>query len=548
MIQTRVRWCAGSCLIGAVLFGCGGKGAGGDDDDGGGSPLPLPSPACAAATTGSATVAAPQLAYTLQDRFQEAFLGSPSVADLDSDGTPEIIVPRDDLLVVWHTAPGGGSSVAWTATLPGRIWASPIVADLVPGPSSPGLEVAVASRNEIVVYSATGKVLPGFPFTWQDELRSIAAGDIDGDGKLELVAVTTTPLDANNQRDSVIAIHTDGTVVAGFPPNTTGAAQCDATCFITGGYDQNLAIGDVDGDHKVDVFVSQDDAYMALHDGSGLAFDAAPIFAKRKKFSGVRWMVDYALAQQGFANDEDTDLQAHFTNTGPAIADLDGDGTAELIALGSIQNASQTDRLKGVGLFVSHHDGTRPADWVAPPMFPDYLGGLWDNDDSEGIVGMTNQVAVADIDPSHPGLEVVFAGFDGKIHAVDAHGKVLWDRAYTTDTDVWTSGVVVADLSGDGVPEIVFTTYGPAGGDLIVLDAAGNELHRIALGGRGAMPVPTIADVDGDGDLDIVVSLKDAVDKQKSAVVYEVPGSAGNCLLWPTARGNDRRDGYLPPK
>jgi hypothetical protein len=314
---------------------------------------------------------------------------------------------------------------------------------------------------------------------------------------------------------------------------------------VTGGYDENIALGDVDGDGKADVFATQDNAYLSLHDGTGRAFDAASIFEDRTKFSGIRWMVEYRLAQQGYADDEDTDEQAHFTNTAPAIADLDGDGIAELIALGSIQNTAQTERERGVGLFVARPDGTRPDAWIAPPRFPDYRGGLWDGE--ENIVGITNQVAVADLDPERAGPELVFAGFDGRIHAVDARGQTMWARAYTTAADVWTSGVAVGDLSGDGSPELVLATYGPAGGDLIVLDAGGNILHRLPLGGRGAMPVPTIADADGDGDLDLVVSLKDAEDRKRSVLVYEVPGSSANCLLWPTARGNLRRDGFVNP-
>jgi len=512
---------------------CGGNSTG--DDDG---PGPLPPPSCAAAG-GNATIAAPTLVYTLSDRYQEAWLGSPAVADLDGDGTIEIVVPRDELLIAWHA----DNTIAWSATLPGRIWSSPVVADLVP--SRPGLEVAVASRDQIAAYDATGKLLPGFPFTWRDELRSLAAGDVDGDGALDLVAVTSTPLDANNQRDIVIAIHGDGTPLAGFPPNTSGAAGCDDACYVTGGYDQNLALGDVDGDRRADIFATQDNAYLSLHDGTGRAFDAAPIFDNRTKFSGIRWMVDYRLAQQGYADDETVDEQAHFTNTAPALADLDGDGVAEIIALGSIQNAAQTDRERGVGLFVTRPDGTRPDAWLSPPRFASYLSGLWDFGDN--LVGITNQVSVAELDPTRAGPELVFAGFDGEIHAVDARGEELWSRTYTTSDQVWTGGLAVADLSGDGSPELVFTTYGTGGGDLIVLDAGGNIVHRLPLGGRGAMPVPTIADVDGDGDLDIVVSLKDAEDKVRSVEVYEVPGSSDNCLLWPTGRGDLRRDGFVPP-
>lgn len=531
-------------VLAAALAACGGGGGGDGGPDA--PPLPLPGPTCmAAAGGGSATVSAPTLAYTLFDRWHEGWLASPAVADLDGDGTPELVVPRDELLLVWRTAPGGGGTEVWRAATGGRIWSSPVVADLVP--SRPGLEVAVASRGNLFAFDATGAALPGFPVAWRDELRSLAAGDIDGDGALELVVVTTTPLNAGGRRDIVMAYEADGRPVTGFPPNTGGAAGCDDACYVTGGYDQNLALGDVDGDDRVDIFAPHDNAYASLHDGTGRAFDAASIFRNRTKFSGIRMMVDYDLAQQGYADDEAVDEQGHFTNSAPAIADLDGDGTAELVLLGSVQNAAQDDRERGVALWVLHHDGTRPAAWVAPPRFADFLSGLWDY--GGNVVGITNQPTVVDLDPARPGLEILFAGFDGRVHAVDAAAQTIWSATYTTSATVATGGVVVADLSGDGVPEIVLATYATGGGGhLIVLDAAGNELHRVPLPGRGAMPVPTIADADGDGDLDIVVSLKDGEDRVRQVQIYEVPGSAANCLLWPTARGNYRRDGYVPPR
>jgi hypothetical protein len=524
-----------------LAIGCGGGGDDGGGDDG--PPIDLPQPACTAAASGSTTVAAPQLAYTLKDRWQEAWLASPAVIDLDGDGTVEVVAPRHELLLVWRIGAGGEVTEAWRATLPERIWASPVIGEFS---SSPGLEVAVASQDQIVVFTATGTRLDGFPFAWQRELRSLAAGDVDGNGQLDLVAVTTTPLEANSQRDIVIAIGRDGEPLAGFPANTGGAAGCDEACYVTGGYDENLALGDVDGDGTQDIFATQDNAYMSLHAGTGRAFDAAPIFADRSKFSGIRWMLDYGLAQQGHPDTPASDLQAHFTNTAPAIADLDGDGNGELISLASVQNAAQNEREHGVALFVARHDGTRPAGWESPPHFPGYLSGLWDF--GENLVGITNQVSVADIDPAKPGPEIVFAGFDGKLHAVSAAGEVLWGNGitYTTSAEEWTAGVAIADLSGDGIPELVMTTYGTRGGDLIILSAAGEILHRIPLGGRGAMPVPTIADADNDGDLDITVSLKDAVDREKAVLIYEVPGSSTNCLLWATGRGNYRRDGYLP--
>jgi len=49
----------------------------------------------------------------------------------------------------------------------------------------------------------------------------------------------------------------------------------------------------------------------------------------------------------------------------------------------------------------------------------------------------------------------------------------------------------------------------------------------------------------GVGALEIVVSLKDAVDGERHVVVYTVPVLADRCLPWPTGRDSCRRTGAV---
>ena len=202
-----------------------------------------------------------------------------------------------------------------------------------------------------------------------------------------------------------------------------------------------------------------------------------------------------------------------------------------------------------MALWVVGSDAARRPGFEAPFHAPGYRAGLWDFEGTN-VVGATNQVAVADLDPDQPGLEMVFADFDGNLHAVSSDGRALWQTSFTTSDDVLTAGAAIADLSADGIPEIVLNTYSPTEdrSALFVLDAGGNVLHQLALPRRGAMPVPTIADVEGDGTLEIIVSLKDAEDGVESVRVYSVPGSETNCLPWPTGRGNTLRNGFVPPR
>ena len=79
---------------------------------------------------------------------------------------------------------------------------------------------------------------------------------------------------------------------------------------------------------------------------------------------------------------------------------------------------------------------------------------------------------------------------------------------------------------------------------LIVLNSNGVELLRVELSGRGTMAAPTLDDLDGDGDLELIVSLKDTLGGGEGGVqIWDVPGSEGNCLEWPTGRGGYLRQG-----
>lgn len=521
----------------------GGTTSGGNTSSGGSSGALEPPAVTCSGSGGSANVGAPTLRRALEGG--EGWLASPAVVDLDGDGTPEIVAAR------------GGSVIAWSAdgterfrydTKKGRIWASPVVGDFT---SDPGLEIAIAARDSVHLITANGSVVSGFPKTWADEIRTLAAGDVDGDGALDIVVGARK--DGGSPRDVVMAYHADGSTVTGFPPIASGVSGCTSeTCFPAGLYDQNLAIADLDGDGKQDLVLPHDNAYASFFKGSGAAFDANPMFRKRPKTPGVRYLHALADAQQGYADDEDSANQAHFTNTAPAIADLDGDGTREIIMLGSVQNAAQSDRLRGVGLWVVRADASRLPGWEQPFHVPRYVLGLSDGfareldgepiEGASNLVGATNQVSIADVHAS-PGLEIVFAGFDGRIHVVGADGREVWSTAYAEDGRALTGGVAIGDLSGDGAPEIVFTTYSPdeGGGALWVLKSNGLVLHRIALPGRGSMAVPTLADVDGNGSVEIVVALKD----QGGIQIYDVAGATDQCLLWPTGRANLLRNGFV---
>ncbi len=144
--------------------------------------------------------------------------------------------------------------------------------------------------------------------------------------------------------------------------------------------------------------------------------------------------------------------------------------------------------------------------------------------------------------------EIVFPGNDGYIYAYAPDGKRLWRYDFGKGAaKTFASEVAIGDLNKDGAPEIIFGTYSleKNGGHLVVLANTGALLFDLVLPGQGedgngiGVPAaPTLADLDGDGQLEILVqSFDHGID------VFTAPGSGLACTPWPTARGSARRTG-----
>jgi hypothetical protein len=202
---------------------------------------------------------------------------------------------------------------------------------------------------------------------------------------------------------------------------------------------------------------------------------------------------------------------------------------------------------------VLNRDMTRPAGWTTPKDtgMPLEYGDVGDN-----IVTLAPSPAVGNID-GKPGLEIVVPTYDGKMHAFTYDGTELWSYAFATTGTPYTgaSEPLIVDLNGDGVPEIVFTTFSSGAPNvpdvpahLVVLDAGGNELQSVELSGRGSMAAPSVADLDGDGKLELVISLKDSPSGMSGVQIWDLPGASTNCVLWGTGRGSPLRQGYVPSK
>jgi uncharacterized repeat protein (TIGR01451 family) len=467
------------------------------------------------------------------------------VADLDGDGTMEVIGAAYTLFILDGEDGSVKRSVA-PPTSGARAWPGVVVADL---DDDADLEIVTAHGSGYVrvLNHAGDHVWTRRPST--RELRGLSVYDLDDDNTLEIVVTAAVVSETNTW-----VYEHDGTLRAGWPQldNDSGYAW--------GVFNDNAAIGDLDGDGAGgEIVVPSDVHYICAYEPNGVQIPAHSMYGgKAWGKVGVWESLDIELRGWGTCSSSDgreERYRPNFAHCPATIADVDGDGSNEVVAVGNVYDCIPGYPSKYIGVYVFNADRSRfqagGYDWRNPPVDT----GAPLSEDWHVIESAQPNPAVADLDGDGK-KEIVYASYDGRVHAfwLDKAEHHNWPYAvYTGGPYRFASEPAVADLDDDGYAEVIFASWVRKGtyqtGKLHILDYQGNPLHEVNLPAaygspdwNGALAAPTLANIDADAELEVVLNTA-----HSGLLAYDLPGTdVGSVrILWGTGRGNYRRTGSL---
>ncbi len=326
-----------------------------------------------------------------------------------------------------------------------------------------------------------------------------------------------------------------------------------------GMYNQNMAVGDVNNDGYKEIIGPTDTHYITALDRGGNQLSTNAMYnasnpAGPKVWSQVGVHVDHLVDLRGYANCG-TEHRPNFADSAPVIADVDNNGSREIIVVGNVYNCGTNPYTSLYQMpFIFNADRSRwkasGFDWTAIPLPDPADAPLSEN--YEVIETAEPNPALADLD-GDGFQEILYASYDGRVHAYwldkTEHGN--WPYSVYKPAEGFlrfASEPVIADLNNDGKAEVLFTSWVQKGtsrtGKIHILNYLGNPIYELDLPAavgedwNGAMAAPTLANIDTDADLELVV-----LTANSGIVAYDLPGTASARVLWGTGRGGYLRSG-----
>jgi hypothetical protein len=431
-------------------------------------------------------------------------------------------------------------------------WSSPSIADINGDGSN---DVVVGGQDgKVYAWDANGNLLPGWPATAIAAVASSpAVGDVDGDGKNEVV-VGAGSLDVANQQGGVMIFNRDGTTRCSFKtppaPDLRSTAVFNAPAIgdvdgdgindiVFGAFNQNIyvigsncaekarfnntdsvwsapALADVDHDGSMEIFIGGDATASTI----GLAHSGGYFRSLAVQNGGLvqRWV---RLSDETFQN-------------AGAIGDIDGDGRLEVVTGTGSDYCRNTDptpaRCEESRKVWAFHldDGSDVAGWPKKATFTTFLaapalGDIDGDGKTDVVVGSTDYQA----NPMRGALDA-FLGNGGTAHR-DYSGEIV-------------TPPVIADINGQAPAEVIVGT--------INVEALNGSLQPVQSNmayGRGALAHKSAAAVGefGPGRWALISAGFDPGDGNRGYLyAYDIP--APKATPWPQFRKNARHLGADP--
>ncbi len=479
---------------------------------------------------------------------ESGWYSSPAAVDINGDGMNEVLASAYSLWAL----DGKTGALLWRAgSTNNRTWPGVVVADLERDGQQ---EIVTAQSGGVVsVYRLDGSLKwQEKPAVGTGEFRGLLVADLDGDGSsLEIVvtraygsAINTWVLDANgNTRLGWPQLPSNNSDQIGYG---WGVYNANAAAGDISG-DGRLELVVPSDVHYINAYEPDGSpirANAALYPNK--YWGQVGVWESLTTEQRGWGQCDGNRAES---------YRANFADGPAVLADVNGDGKREVVVTGNMYDCDAGyPPSRYMALYVFNADRSRfntdGFDWRTIPVDT----GAPLSEDYNVIENIAPNPVVADLDGDGK-QEILFPSYDGRLHAfwLDKTEHGAWPFAVTKVGEPgirFASEPVVADLLNDGSAEVLFTSWTQKGsrqvGKLFIMSWDGKVLFEMGLPTprsasqtwNGSMAAPTLANVDNDPDLEVIINTANS-----GVVVYDLPGTANARILWGTGRGNFQRNG-----